>query len=505
MKRSYRLTLVAALSLVYFVALLHYAQIRGVDPDEGFYPTAARLTWEGKIPYRDFMFSQGVVIPYAYGWIWAVHPQSLAAMRVLSVMLGAVTVFLWGLFLLSLKRLPTSVAFSAFLVMLVNPYWIALHSVFKTFAVADLLTSVALMSLYWGIESGRAKWFAAAGVALGLCASARALYGPLIVIVPVFLFLVDWKESEWRFRRILAYVAGAVCGAVPMMLSFAADPAAFLFNSFRYRPLLDSYWTTSFRQTIQLHFLDVYYIVQRRFFGAELILAVLGIISLVELRKKKDRPYTRGDYQFLFLVLLMMAAYIAVSLVPLPTFAQYLDAPLLPFLIFFIAEGLRVSYRVSWKWAVVFLIVAPVLCVRGVRTEVGEFSAEPRLQLASYRKVANIIRQNSAPDAIVLSVWPGYVFESGRRCFPGGENEFVYKVANKVSPQTRERYHLIGKQEVTRAISRGLPDIYIPVALGRYLSNTMSDDEYQELQKAVASRYSLLATVDDVEIYRKNR
>ena len=40
-------------SLVYFAGLVHYAQVRPLDGDEGYYTTAARLVWEGKTPYKD--------------------------------------------------------------------------------------------------------------------------------------------------------------------------------------------------------------------------------------------------------------------------------------------------------------------------------------------------------------------------------------------------------------------------------------------------------------------
>src|SRR5271157_3541667 len=39
---------VSLASLVYFIGLVHFAQIRPLDGDEGYYTTAARLVWEGK-------------------------------------------------------------------------------------------------------------------------------------------------------------------------------------------------------------------------------------------------------------------------------------------------------------------------------------------------------------------------------------------------------------------------------------------------------------------------
>src|SRR5271157_1001650 len=79
-------------SLVYFIGLGHFAQTRPLDGDEGYYSTAARLVWEGKTPYKDFSYPQGVLLPYLYSWIWGIHPRSLVSMRLLSASCGAAAV-----------------------------------------------------------------------------------------------------------------------------------------------------------------------------------------------------------------------------------------------------------------------------------------------------------------------------------------------------------------------------------------------------------------------------
>lgn len=493
----------AALSLLYFAVLAYYAQVRGLDPDEGFYPLAARLVWEGKVPYHDFLFSQGALVPYLYSWVWAVHPQSLVSMRMLSVALGAMAVFLWGVFLFSIRRLPAKIALAAFLIVCLNPYWIAWHTVVKTFAVADLLMSGAMVCFYVGFQSGRAKWFFAAGALLGVCVSARALYGPLIPFVLLWMAYLDWKERKPpSFARSLAYLGGALCGVMPMVFSFASDPRAFVFNNIQYRQLLDLWVSTTLAQSLRLYRGGIHGLALRGFFLVELLLAAMGAVTIWKHRKTADSPYTRQEYLYFQLAFLMMLVYCATSLTPLPMFAQYFDGPLLPFLILFIAEGLRVVFQVRRGWvAALVAIVIPALFWHDVGLEVDEFSSR-RLRMSSYREVAETVRANSGENATVLSIWPGYVFESGRQCFPGGENEFVYQVARVVSPEARSRFHLISGAEVLRAVSTGAPDIYIPAAFFRYLAFTMSQADRQALQSAVDANYVLVKKIDDIEIYR---
>ncbi len=501
MKRKYWVMTAAALSLLYFAALVYYAQVRGIDPDEGYYPLAARLVAEGKVPYRDFSFPQGALMPYVYSWVWAIHPGSLVSMRFLSVALGTLAVFLWGVCLFSIKRLPPMIALATFLVILLNPYWIAWHTVFKTSAAGDLLLSAAMVCFYLGFQTGRARWYILAGAALGFCASARGLYGPLIPFVLLWLVCLDRKESKPLFRRSLAYLAGALCGVVPMVLSFAADPRAFIFNNIQYRHLLDLWVSTTVGHTLLLYRGGVHYLFLRGFFVMELLLAAMGALSFWKLRKTND-GLTRQDYLYFQLALLMMLVYCATSLIPLPMFAQYFDGPLLPFLVFFIAEGLRIIFRAVGKWAVLFAVFIPVLCWHGLIAEVSEFASPRRLQLSSYREVAETVRANSGENAIVLSLWPGYVFESERRCFLGAENEFNYQVARRIDPRARTRFHLLSGAEIVRAISTGAADIYIPAAFFRYLSFAMSQAELQALQSAVAANYVLARKIDDIEIYR---
>lgn len=125
-------TVVTLLSLMYLAWLVHFAQVRPIDGDEGFYATAARLVWEGKTPYRDFFFQQAPLLPYLYSWIWAICPHSLLAMRYLSVACGGIAVWLWGVSLLSVKRLPITAALVTFAAVLLNPYWMSWNVVVKT-------------------------------------------------------------------------------------------------------------------------------------------------------------------------------------------------------------------------------------------------------------------------------------------------------------------------------------------------------------------------------------
>ena len=59
--------LAALLFGVYAVLALVFVFTARVNIDEGVYLAAGQLVWDGALPYRDYPFSQGPVVPIAYG------------------------------------------------------------------------------------------------------------------------------------------------------------------------------------------------------------------------------------------------------------------------------------------------------------------------------------------------------------------------------------------------------------------------------------------------------
>jgi len=508
------IALVSLASLLYLAGLIYYASTRPIDGDEGFYTTAARLVWEGKTPYKDFFYQQAPLLPYLYSWIWAVHPRSLVAMRMLSAACGALEVFLWGIGLVSAKRLPTKVTLAAFAAVILNPYWVSWNVVFKTFAVANLLMTVATICFYTALRSGKTRWYFAGGLALGACVSVRSLYGLLIPAVVLWMLYQGWRSSRLPYAKITALLAGQICGLLPMIWSFLHNPQAFLFDNIRYHHLDAGYMWQNYKiiegyQTVG-HTLIVYFatVVVRLigfhpYFAIELALAMVGGVSLLRLRKSRQGPYTDDDYRYFQLATLMLVVYTAVALTPFPPYDQYFDGPLVPFLIPFVAEGLRIMFRSAKKWVVVLAVIAPILFVLEIGWETAQNSRNPVWQLSCYHEVTQVIQSNTRPDEVVLSFWPGFVFESGRRYFPGLEDHFVYRIMTKISSEERARYRVVSKEQIMSAITKGAVNVLvIPPLIVEYYDD-LSPAEMEQFHAAVDANYSLVGKVRDIAIYRR--
>lgn len=513
------IAVVYSASLLYLAGLFYYAATRPIDGDEGFYTSAARLVWEGKTPYKDFFFQQAPLLPYLYSWIWAIHPRSLVAMRMFSAACGGLEVLLLGLGIVSAKRLPTKVAIATFAAVLFNPYSVSWNVVVKTFAVANLLMTVATICLYIALRSGRLRWFFAGGFALGACVSARSLYGLLIPAVFLGMLCQEFRSSRRPCLKSFTFLAGSLAGGLPMILSFARDPRAFIFNNITYHHfdvgymisangvVTEGYQSVGHVAFVYFAMIGVRLLILHPYFTIQLILAITGIISLRRLRRQPEGsnfgPYTESDYLFFQLAMLMFVVYLATVLLPFPPYDQHFVSPLVPLTIPFVAEGLRVTFQVGRKRVIALALAAPILFAAEIGRETTRNSWHPLWQLSSYREVTKVVEANSSADEVVMSFWPGFVFESGRRYFPGLEDHFAYRVINKISPEERVRYHVISKDQVMRAITGREINVLVvhPWILEYY--HDLSPVETQEFHEAVDANYSLVSNIRDIEIYRR--
>jgi Dolichyl-phosphate-mannose-protein mannosyltransferase len=505
--------LILALCCLYFAALVYYATVRRVDADEGFYTTAARLVWQGKIPYKDFFYQQAPLLPYIYSWIWAIRPNSLVAMRILSVVFCAAATSLWGLGLLRVKALPVKVALATFLTILLDPYWISWNVVVKTFSFSNLMISIVVVSLYAALHSGRSSWYFVAGLALGICASARSFYGPLIPVAVIWLLLRSRSHTNAPYRAAAMFAVGAFLGLSPMIFSFARDPQVFVFNNIRYHSLQAGYLPQNGSIVVgyqslgtalltYVGFIFVLLLGLHPYFTIQAVLAVVGIVSVWKSRKRVDRSYSEAGYRHFELVFVLMLVFTATSMIAFPPYDQYFITPLVPFFVPFLAEALRTTIARRKKIIFVLGALAPILFAYGLRREVWEYSRNPEWKMNSYRKVTAAVESNSSASDVVLSLFPGYVFESGRQYLPGLEDQFTFRIMDKIRDDQAARYHIVLKGDILDAVSRGVAQLIVISRSSEYF-NSLSKVDVQNLQSAIEGRYTRVAEMDSVEVYRR--
>ena len=222
MRRFWTLAL-AACAVLSFAAVW----LGGINQDEGWYLYAANLVAEGKMPYRDFFYTQGPLMPIVYSafaWIWGAW--GLLGARIFTLALGLAGVAMAAA---TAKRLAPegrggAAAAAAFLLLGCNLYHIYYVAMPKTYALAGLFVCTAfyLLSFLAGESPRRAWTFAAgAGVLLAFAAGTRISLGAMLPVVGV------WLLASRRWRALVWFCAGAGIGLALVYGPFLADPKAF--------------------------------------------------------------------------------------------------------------------------------------------------------------------------------------------------------------------------------------------------------------------------------------
>lgn len=123
--------------------LLNYGRI---NTDEGFYLTAAKLLHEGWIPYRDFSFTQGPLMPVIYAPLLSWFEFSLLSGRILQVCLATVSFLILGRLCLRVGGVESLLLF--FLVNVTNLDVLYNLTIIKTYSLSLLMASCSIYFIY---------------------------------------------------------------------------------------------------------------------------------------------------------------------------------------------------------------------------------------------------------------------------------------------------------------------------------------------------------------------
>ncbi len=479
-----------------------YSQIRMIDGDEGFYTSAVKLVSEGKVLYRDFFYLQGPLLPYIYSLFSLLTGHTLMAMRTLSVICGVLTVILWIIFLWKEYCHSREVVIAAIIVLVLNPYLISWSVTVKTYALCNLLITCFFISLYLAIRSGKSFWCLCAGFSLGLCASARLLYAPLAVLIALWVIVRSIKTRQgFRSLSQMAMICtGIIISSLPAIILFLKYPDAFMFNNVGYHNLRSSHPGSLFRIVhAVIYFIDT--IVYSPYMILQFLLVITGVYSIF--RINKNTFLEKQNIVYIKLTLGIAIVYILSSMVPIPLYRQYFTAPLTPFLFPMLTAGLLTISKKSKKLVFAICFLAFVLSGLQLYRETKEHSQEKVWQLQSYNDVSDYIKENTEPNDVVLSFWPGYVYESSRRYFPGLENHFALRISSKISDSEKEQYHIADKDKIFAAILDKTPESIIIGAWMKDFYINLNDEEIQYFKNILMANYRLAKKVGGVEIYHR--
>lgn len=213
----------ALLSLGAFVILGAAAVwMGGLNQDEGWYLYAANLVAEGQMPYRDFFYTQGPMLPYVYSafaWVWV--RWGLLGARIFTLALGAVGIA----FAVALARrlVPTErrieAGLAAFILLGSNLYHLYYLTIPKTYALASLFVIIGFYLISIAIERN-CLLAVVSGLSLAFASGTRISLGVLLVVVGM------WLLFSRRWKCMVLFALGGFTGLALVYAPFLCDAGA---------------------------------------------------------------------------------------------------------------------------------------------------------------------------------------------------------------------------------------------------------------------------------------
>ena len=233
--RAWMLSLTLAALLLWVILGWLNVYWADLNQDEGWYLYAADLVIAGDMPYRDFAFTQGPLLPYVYAPARALLVEGgLAAMRGFTLFLALPVLWLaWvAAARLAPARLSGLAGFTAFVLLAVNVYHSQFTVIVKTYSLTTLFIACSLPALTVAADRERPIAGILAGLGLAAAAATRLSAGFLLA----GLCLYGLAHPRLRATRAWFYlgIGGAVGLAFIFLPFFVLAPEGFLFGLFQY-------------------------------------------------------------------------------------------------------------------------------------------------------------------------------------------------------------------------------------------------------------------------------
>lgn len=487
--------------------LVWLCQVRIIAPDDGYYALAARLVIQGRLPYLDFFYPQMPLLPYVYGaWIY-IFGNSWIGVRLLSSIF--VIALAWLVFKKTEQELGTRCGYIATSLLIFNPLVIFWFQIVQTYALSSFL----LFASYYLLTSKPIPRLRGSALLFALAVQTRLFF---IGLLPIFIGII-WLRDRQKLSAAIQFLVVFTVSCIPTLLLCSYDPQTFWFNNMGYH-LIRSKLSFSDGLEAKYELVKVLLGVNSagKFEGIQFPLLFWGALiwagaNLICLRSEKDKMVSS------LLALAIALGLFFLSLLPTPAYIQYFGV-LIPYLVIpcsmlicqIFANSSHNILRRALASALIFLFGLSYMhslpsdieryTVTGerlmglVRANKGDSNAVSVSKLDSIRSVSRKIDELLPSGGVVLSMWPGYIFETKSFPLAGVENHFAADIAAKLPSHLHQRFHVMSKREMAQAIARRVPDAVVltPRNKTRNVSKALSSGEYR-----------LVSAVGRVKIYSK--
>lgn len=312
-----------------------------LNQDEGWYLYAAQSVADGKLPYRDFAFTQGPMQPIVYSLISPVIDAfGVAGGRAFTWLLGLATALMAAGMA---KRLGgASAGVVTFALVAVNVYQSYFTTVVKTYSLCAFFMIAGFCALAKFIDLRKSWWLALAGVGLAAAAGTRLSSGIVLPLVGIWLLAQPgrWGKLGWLWFGI----GGGAALLLIFLPLYMAAPEGFMFGLVEYHTMRDS---GSVLSSLVLKAGFISRLVQF-YFVATALLLLLFAVKLWRPFKGQDTGYHQSSP--FFLVRLLWVSVFAVTFVHIMAPFPYDDYQVPVFPVLAVALGTSWSYAIrAWS------------------------------------------------------------------------------------------------------------------------------------------------------------
>jgi hypothetical protein len=370
----------------WFVA--RYLDGTELNADEGYYAVAARSVLEGKLPYRDFGYTQMPLLPYVNGLAMRVVGFGVIEQRAVNATWAGLGLLVLVLALrMRLGRLEPGIV-AAFTVV-ASPNWISFQVMGKSYGAAGFfLACSAAAVLVRGPIPRRAV---ALAVAATLAVGCRLSSGPVVVLLGLSLLL---EARGWRMRLLAAGLPVAL-GALALLPFLLAAPENAIFYTWTYH-MQSTFMRRSLAQALEWW----------KTAPAAILVLATGLFGLPVLARR--RMWTEA------LLLLAGVAGIVLPMIPQSAYGEYVN-PALPLAS---SAGMLAFWSVGEAQGNPFRHVAWVLPALVLFQTLPD--VVPGRTSASLDRAAAYLRAE-VPAGPILTPVPMVAIEAGRAVIPGTE------------------------------------------------------------------------------------
>lgn len=481
-----------------------------LNQDEGWYLYAALSHHRGLMPYRDFFFTQGPVLPAVYGWLsplWAA--AGVAGGRALTACLGLMGGVAAAVLAARVaghgRRLAAAVLVLSLTVA--NVYHSYFTTIPKTYALACLSLMTGYLALAASAQPGR-RWLAAvSGVLLAAAAGTRLSLGAALAVTGFWLLAQRRSLGFAWFWFGLGGAAGLALIDGPSLLT--AREAFVFANTFHVG-----------RETGGMLFVagSVSRIVR-----GYLPLALFGVALLAwQVWAPRRRAERRSGSRWTMLWLLSFAAVFSVQVLSPHPYDDY-QVPIMPLL--------AAAVAVSAVGLVEESLLCPLAWVAVAAAAFAAFSSPMNQDwfvlrqdrfwvvkraapdLATLRQVGRWLRENSPADKPLLTQ-DAYLAVEARRELPAGFEMGPFGYFPDLSDADAARFHVLNRAGMLRLL--GQTDAPLAAFSGYGLAiaapamRPLQPSETAELWQVVANRYDCIETIPNfgqgstkLEIWKK--